>query len=82
MQVEVEDTGIGIPKDKYQTLFKEFSKIENLDSRNPNGIGLGLYICKRVTESCGGKIWISESNLKQDNSLKHGTTFAFTMPFE
>jgi signal transduction histidine kinase len=53
---EVEDSGIGIPRDKVASLFKEFSKVKNEENLNPNGIGLGLYICKRIVEGCGGEI--------------------------
>jgi signal transduction histidine kinase len=77
---EVEDSGIGIPKDKISSLFKEFSKVKNEKNLNPNGIGLGLYICKRIVEGCGGEIKISRSNLESENPFDHGTTFDFFMP--
>jgi signal transduction histidine kinase len=50
------DTGVGIPEDKISSLFQEFSKIEDSQDLNPNGIGLGLFICKQVVEGCGGII--------------------------
>jgi signal transduction histidine kinase len=78
---EVEDTGIGIPKAKIPSLFQKFSKIEESEHLNPNGVGLGLFICKKVVESCGGEIKVDKSVLKSENPLNHGTTFIFTMPF-
>jgi two-component system, sensor histidine kinase len=64
LHFEVIDSGIGIPLDKVASLFKEFSKVKNEENLNPNGIGLGLYICKRIVEGCGGEIKVSRSILK------------------
>ena len=55
------DTGLGIPNEEIPKLFREFSKVEDVHNLNPNGIGLGLFICKRIVEACGGKIWIGYS---------------------
>ena len=49
---------------------------------NPNGIGLGLYICKKVIKLCGGKIYISKSVLRIENPFKQGTKFVFTMAID
>jgi signal transduction histidine kinase len=61
LHVMVKDNGAGIPKDKLQSLFKEFSKVEDSLNLNPSGIGLGLFICKRVVEGCGGQIKVLRS---------------------
>ena len=79
LKVAVKDTGIGIPKDKINEVFKEFSQIENGARLNPNGIGLGLYICKRVIDFYGGQIYVSRSILIDEDPRNHGTTFVFTM---
>jgi len=55
----VNDSGIGIPKEKISNLFKKFKTVDSDHGLNPNGIGLGLYICKKVVELCGGEIYIS-----------------------
>jgi signal transduction histidine kinase len=49
---------------------------------NQNGTGLGLYICKQIAQSCGGKIWVKRSILWAQNKKLHGTTFVFTMLLE
>jgi signal transduction histidine kinase len=54
LYVEVVDTGVGIPRDKINCLFDQFYKVEDTHNLNPNGIGLGLFICKHVVEGCGG----------------------------
>jgi PAS domain S-box-containing protein len=52
----VEDSGRGIPSDKHDRLFKEFSQVEAAHSRTFGGTGLGLVICKRIVERLGGCI--------------------------
>jgi two-component system, sensor histidine kinase len=76
----VKDNGAGIPKDKLQSLFKEFYKVEDSLNLNPSGIGLGLFICKRVVEGCGGQIKVLRSVHALENPFNQGTTFEFTMP--
>jgi len=49
---------------------------------NPNGIGLGLFICKNVVEKCNGQIWVKNSVHISENPLRHGTKFAFTMKID
>ena len=68
MYIKVKDTGLGIPDEEVPRLFREFSKVKDEENLNPNGVGLGLFICKSVVESCGGNIWIESSTLKARNS--------------
>ncbi len=61
---EVTDTGIGIKEEDQLRLFKAFGKLEDTLQQNPQGTGLGLYICKRIAEAMGGSIQISSEYLK------------------
>jgi CheY-like chemotaxis protein/nitrogen-specific signal transduction histidine kinase len=57
----VKDTGIGIPQDKIDRLFKAFSQVDSSTTRNYGGTGLGLIISRRLTELMNGRMWV-ESN--------------------
>jgi CheY-like chemotaxis protein len=61
----VEDSGIGIEKDKHELIFENFRQIEDAHTREYEGIGLGLSICKKIVELLGGKIYVdSEPGIK------------------
>ncbi|MBK7036123.1 MAG: response regulator [Bacteroidetes bacterium] len=64
------DTGIGIPKDKLQTVFESFSQANASDTRIHGGTGLGLSISKQLVELMGGKIFI-------ESEEGAGTIFSF-----
>jgi CheY-like chemotaxis protein len=68
----VKDTGIGIPQDKLERLFKAFSQVDSSTTRNYGGTGLGLIISRRLTELMGGRMWV-ESNGES------GSSFFFTI---
>jgi signal transduction histidine kinase/CheY-like chemotaxis protein len=68
---EVEDTGIGIPQDRLDRLFKSFSQVDASTTRKYGGTGLGLAISKKLVELMGGQITVSSSEGK-------GTVFSFT----
>jgi signal transduction histidine kinase len=66
----VADTGEGIPAEKLGTIFERYSQIERGAGR---GLGLGLYISRRIVEAHGGRLW-AESIVGQ------GSTFFFRLP--
>jgi signal transduction histidine kinase/CheY-like chemotaxis protein/ligand-binding sensor domain-containing protein len=72
IEFEVRDTGIGIPKDKINTLFEAFTQVDSSTTRKYGGTGLGLAICKKLVELMQGKIWIKSEDGK-------GTSFFFTI---
>jgi PAS domain S-box-containing protein len=70
----VEDTGIGIPKDMHQQIFKRFSQVDNRLTRQYGGSGLGLSISKAYSELMGGE-------LSLESEPEAGTRFTFTVPY-
>jgi CheY-like chemotaxis protein len=68
----VKDTGIGIPQDKIDRLFKAFSQVDSSTTRNYGGTGLGLIISRRLTELMNGKMWV-------ESSSNGGSSFFFTI---
>lgn len=68
MKIEVEDTGIGISKDKLETVFQRFSQAEISTSRRFGGTGLGLTISRQLVHLMGGGIGVNSEEGK-------GTTF-------
>lgn len=70
--VEVQDSGIGIPKEEQARLFQPYSRVES-DRQSYPGLGLGLALAKQIVELHGGKIWV-------ESELGKGSTFAFSLP--
>ena len=73
--VFVQDTGIGIPKDKINNLFKPFEQIEMTKTKSYGGTGLGLSISKEIIELMNGTV---ECNSK----LNKGSIFSFKIPLD
>jgi len=71
----VEDTGIGIPKEKQKIIFQKFRQADDSKTRQFGGTGLGLSIVKGLIDLLKGKLWLkSEENT--------GTIFYFTIPLK
>jgi len=71
----VQDTGVGISRDKMDRLFQPFSQIDATVTRNHGGTGLGLVISKKLVELMEGEIWAESEQGK-------GSTFYFTVKAE
>src|SRR2546425_9588717 len=72
LHFSVRDTGIGIPLDRQDRLFKSFQQVDASTTRHYGGTGLGLAICKRLAELMGGKIWV-------ESDAGKGANFHFTI---
>ncbi len=73
--ISVEDTGIGIRKEKFETIFEEFVQSDGSIIRHYGGTGLGLAICKNYTNLLGGK-------LEVQSEVGYGSTFSLLLPRE
>ncbi len=71
----VKDTGIGIPKEKQQTIFDRFIQVDNGVSKPYEGAGLGLSISSAFIDMLGGK-------LDLESDLHRGSTFYFSIPYK
>jgi signal transduction histidine kinase len=73
IQVEVLDTGIGIPPGDLPRMFEDFFRASNVETK---GTGLGLSIARRIVEAHGGRIWVESPCLETGK----GSKFTFTLP--
>jgi len=75
VEIAVEDTGPGIPKEDLPRLFERFYRVDKARSRQLGGTGLGLAIVKHLVRSQGGAVRV-------ESELGSGSTFAFTLPVD
>ncbi len=73
IRFDVEDTGIGIPEDKLESIFKSFSQADGSTTRKYGGTGLGLTITKQLAKIMGGSISVKSESGK-------GSVFSLTIP--
>ncbi|MCA0997587.1 PAS-domain containing protein [Alloyangia pacifica] len=72
LSLTVEDTGIGIARDKLDHIFGEFNQVEDARNRTFEGTGLGLAITRRLVEMMGGELWV-------DSELGEGACFGLRL---
>jgi signal transduction histidine kinase len=70
----VVDEGHGIPADAREQVFERFYQVDSSATRSVGGTGLGLYICRKMAEQLGARIWLESSG-------RRGSTFCLFVPF-
>jgi len=73
IQIDVTDTGCGIPEEAQDAIFEEFYRVDNLINQQVKGTGLGLSLVKHIIEAHGGRIWVT-------SKFNSGATFSFALP--
>lgn len=74
VNITISDTGIGIPTNKLDIIFEKFKQIDSSYSRQNEGFGLGLAICKEIVGKMDGTIQVS-------SKLNEGSQFSINLPF-
>jgi PAS domain S-box-containing protein len=75
VHITVRDTGVGIPPEKIENIFQEFSQVDTSPTRKVGGTGLGLPISRHLVELHGGRLWAVSPNIPGQ-----GSTFFIDLP--
>jgi signal transduction histidine kinase len=75
LEICVRDSGIGIPQEHIGRIFDHFHRVDTRLTREVNGLGLGLAICKRIVELHDGVIWA-------ESEVSKGSTFHVWLPLD
>ena len=73
--IEVHNSGAAFSAEEKQRLFQPYYRNNKVDRQKLPGSGLGLFLCRRLIESHGGRIWV-------ESEAGKGNTFGFTLPLE
>ncbi len=73
LMITVSDTGVGIPRAHFESIFQSFEQVDGSDERSQSGTGLGLAITKQLVELHHGEIWV-------ESQVNKGSKFTFTAP--
>ena len=73
IQIQVQDTGPGIPSEDLPHLFQKFYRVDNSMTRSIGGTGLGLFISRKIIEMYNGRIWV-------ESRVDKGSTFFINLP--
>lgn len=72
LETSVSDSGIGMSAEEQAKLFEKFYRVKNLETKNIQGTGLGLFIVKQIVEKMDGKIWVNSQSGR-------GSVFSFSL---
>jgi signal transduction histidine kinase len=75
VEIEVTDTGLGIPKEEHERIFQRFYQVDGSPTRRHPGMGLGLALVKETVESMGGKVMV-------DSAIGCGSSFKVKLPLQ
>jgi len=75
--ITVKDTGLGIPPDKLDAIFQEFTQVDSSSTRKAGGTGLGLPISRQLVNMHGGRLWAESTGIPGE-----GSTFFVELPVE
>jgi signal transduction histidine kinase len=73
LTVSVRDHGLGLAAEQAERVFERFYRAGDPVGGAPRGVGLGLFLCKRLVQAQGGRIWV-------ESTPGNGSTFTFTLP--
>lgn len=73
VRISVRDRGLGIPDESRGKIFERFYQVDQSATRSAGGTGLGLYICRKLADAIGGRVWLEETGPR-------GSVFAMTVP--